>query len=166
MSYATRIENGRFWQDLLAIQLRTVITITVAIVTENKNKKNAILFVDDESIILMSMKSQVKQHFGEQFKYLTADSAMEAWEILKELEEEGKSVSVIISDWSMPGMNGDEFLRKVHKSYPNIEKVIITGFADQKSVENLNSEIGPITCLKKPWDEEELITTITQAIHD
>ncbi|WP_409035757.1 response regulator [Leptospira bandrabouensis] len=134
--------------------------------TEAKNKKNAILFVDDESIILLSMKSQVKQHFGERYKYLTAENANEAWELLQELEGEGKSVSIIISDWSMPGMNGDEFLRKVHKTYPQIEKVIITGFADQKSIEDLNSEIGPISCLKKPWDEEELISTISHAMHD
>ncbi|TGN03911.1 response regulator [Leptospira bandrabouensis] len=134
--------------------------------TGTKNKKNAILFVDDESIILLSMKSQVKQHFGERYKYLTAENANEAWELLQELEGEGKSVSIIISDWSMPGMNGDEFLRKVHKTYPQIEKVIITGFADQKSIEDLNSEIGPISCLKKPWDEEELISTISHAMHD
>nr|WP_275067129.1 response regulator [Leptospira bandrabouensis] len=138
----------------------------VVIETEAKNKKNAILFVDDESIILLSMKSQVKQHFGERYKYLTAENANEAWELLQELEGEGKSVSIIISDWSMPGMNGDEFLRKVHKTYPQIEKVIITGFADQKSIEDLNSEIGPISCLKKPWDEEELISTISHAMHD
>ncbi|MCW7459343.1 response regulator [Leptospira bandrabouensis] len=112
------------------------------------------------------MKSQVKQHFGERYKYLTAENANEAWELLQELEGEGKSVSIIISDWSMPGMNGDEFLRKVHKTYPQIEKVIITGFADQKSIEDLNSEIGPISCLKKPWDEEELISTISHAMHD
>ncbi|MCW7471429.1 response regulator [Leptospira kanakyensis] len=111
------------------------------------------------------MKSQVRQHFGEKYKYLTADNAKEAWDLLQELEEEGCSVSIIITDWSMPGMNGDEFLRKVHHSYPEIEKVIVTGFADQKSMEELNSEIGPIVCLKKPWDEEELITTISKAMH-
>lgn len=138
----------------------------MGIVTENKNTKNAILFVDDESIILMSMKSQVRQHFGEQYKYLTAENAREAWDLLLELEEEGSSVSIIISDWSMPGMNGDEFFRKVHHSYPNIEKVIVTGFADQKSIEDLNSEIGPIVFLKKPWDERELISTISHAMLD
>ncbi|WP_425270003.1 response regulator [Leptospira congkakensis] len=132
--------------------------------TETKNKKKAILFVDDETIILLSMKSQVRQHFGEKYKYLTADNAKEAWDLLKELEEEGCSVSIIISDWSMPGMNGDEFLRKVHYSYPEIEKVIVTGFADQKSIEDLDSEIGPITCLKKPWDEGELIAMISNAM--
>ncbi|TGK78492.1 response regulator [Leptospira noumeaensis] len=132
--------------------------------TETKNRKNAILFVDDETIILLSMKSQVRQRFGEKYKYLTADNAKEAWDLLQELEEEGSSVSVIITDWSMPGMNGDEFLRKVHQTYPEIEKVIVTGFADQKSMDELNLEIGPIVCLKKPWDEEELITTISKAM--
>ncbi|TGL73267.1 response regulator [Leptospira levettii] len=134
------------------------------ILTENKNWKKGILFVDDESIILLSMKSQVKHHFGERFKYLTAENANEAWDLIIELEEEGNSVAVIISDWSMPGMNGDEFLRKVHKRFPSIEKVIITGFADEKLVTALEKEIGLVTCLKKPWDEKELITAISQAI--
>ncbi|TGK83389.1 response regulator [Leptospira montravelensis] len=138
----------------------------MVIETETKSKKNTILFVDDESIILLSMKSQVKQHFGEKYKYLTADNAKEGWDILQELEGEGNSVSIIISDWSMPGMNGDEFLRKVHKSYPQIQKVIITGFADQKSLEELNQEIGPISCLKKPWDEVELISIISKAMQN
>lgn len=136
----------------------------VEILTEKKNGKKGILFVDDESIILMSMKSQVKHHFGERFKYLTADNAKEAWEIILELEEEGTSIAIIISDWSMPGMNGDEFLRKVHARFPSIEKVIITGFADEKLVKALGKEIGPITCLKKPWDEKELIAAIHHAI--
>ncbi|MGV3665422.1 MAG: response regulator [Leptospira bouyouniensis] len=134
------------------------------ILTEKKNGKKGILFVDDESIILLSMKSQVKHHFGERFKYLTAENAKEAWDLILELEEEGSSVAVIISDWAMPGMNGDEFLRKVHKRFPSIEKVIITGFAEEKLVEALTKEIGLITCLKKPWDEEELITAITHAV--
>lgn len=136
----------------------------MAVLTEKKNGKKAILFVDDESIILLSMKSQVKHHFGERFKYLTAENAKEAWDLIVEFEEEGNAVAVIISDWSMPGMNGDEFLRKVHKQFPSIEKVIITGFADETLVDALSKEIGLITCLKKPWDELELIAAINQAI--
>ncbi|TGL46842.1 response regulator [Leptospira kemamanensis] len=135
----------------------------MAVLTEKKNGKKAILFVDDESIILLSMKSQVKHHFGERFKYLTAENAKEAWDLIVEFEEEGNAVAVIISDWSMPGMNGDEFLRKVHKQFPSIEKVIITGFAEETLVDALDKEIGLITCLKKPWDEMELISAITQA---
>ncbi|EOQ87972.1 response regulator receiver domain protein [Leptospira yanagawae serovar Saopaulo str. Sao Paulo = ATCC 700523] len=110
------------------------------------------------------MKSQVKHHFGEQFKYLTAENAKEAWDLIVDFEEEGNSVAIIISDWSMPGMNGDEFLRKVHKQFPSIEKVIITGFAEETLVDALQKEIGLITCLKKPWDEKELIAAISQAI--
>ncbi|TGL66381.1 response regulator [Leptospira jelokensis] len=136
----------------------------MAVLTSQKKGKKAILFVDDESIILLSMKSQVKHHFGEQFKYLTAENAKEAWDLIVEFEEEGNSVAIIISDWSMPGMNGDEFLRKVHKQFPSIEKVIITGFAEETLVDALQKEIGLITCLKKPWDEKELIAAISQAI--
>ncbi|MDF3820194.1 response regulator [Leptospira sp. 96542] len=124
----------------------------------------AILFVDDEPIILLSMKSQVKQHFGDLYKYFTSESAHEAWELIGELVEEGITILVIISDWSMPGMNGDEFLRKVHSEFPQIEKVIVTGFADLKSIEALDSEIGLSSCLKKPWEENELISAISKAI--
>ncbi len=76
-----------------------------------------ILCVDDETVILESLQEQISRHFGKQFLYEAAESAEEALEILEDLTDEGVKIVVIVSDWLMPGMRGDEFLVKVHQLF-------------------------------------------------
>ena len=66
--------------------------------------KKAILCVDDEAIILLSVKQELQSHFRERFIYETALSAKEALVIIDELSAEGIVFILVISDWLMPGM--------------------------------------------------------------
>ncbi|EQA44272.1 response regulator receiver domain protein [Leptospira broomii serovar Hurstbridge str. 5399] len=101
---------------------------------------------------------------GDTYRYETALDASEAMQIIEELVTEGVKILIVISDWLMPNIKGDEFLRNVHQRYPEIQKIIITGHADIASVEALKKEINLYSYLKKPWDEKELVTTITSAL--
>jgi len=85
--------------------------------------KKAILCVDDEKTVLTSLKTQIKKQFGNHYTYEIAESADEAWEVIEELKEDGVEVMVIVTDWLMPRVKGDEFLIQVHDKYPNIVKV-------------------------------------------
>ena len=75
----------------------------------------AILCVDDEAIILESLREQLERAFGDQYIYEMAEGAEDAWEIIQELYGDGVRILVIISDWLMPGTKGDEFLVQVYK---------------------------------------------------
>ena len=79
--------------------------------------KPIILCIDDEKTILQSLRSQLRRQFGSKFSYEFAESAEEGLEVIEELSLEGAAndLQVIISDWLMPGMKGDEFLMKIHK---------------------------------------------------
>lgn len=72
-------------------------------------KNNAILCVDDEPIILIALKQELKKQFGNEFQYETAVNATEALEVVDDLAENGINVILILSDWRMPGIKGDEF---------------------------------------------------------
>jgi DNA-binding NtrC family response regulator len=125
-------------------------------------EKKIMLFVDDEKIILDSLKSQLKGHFGNSFLYETAENAQEAIEVIDELMGTGtKTIVIILSDWLMPGIKGDEFLIKVHKKYPNIVKIMLTGQADAKAIERSKREANLYKCIAKPWIENDLIDTIS-----
>ena len=89
--------------------------------------KPAILCVDDEKMILDSLKTQLKTNFGTRYLYEVAENAADAMEIIDELSEDGMDaiVIVIVSDWLMPGMKGDEFLIRIHEKYPNIVTVLL-----------------------------------------
>ena len=124
----------------------------------------AILCVDDETMILESLQEQISRHFGDQFLYEAAESAEEALEILEELHEEEVKIVVIVSDWLMPGMQGDEFLVQVHQQFPNITTIMLTGQADKSAIERAKREANLYCCIHKPWREEELLKIMTTAL--
>lgn len=86
-----------------------------------KNEPNAILCVDDEPIILISLVQELKRKLGHQFIFETAQDATEALEVIDDLVSKGTKIVLIVSDWLMPITNGDEFLIQVHK---NIQKFL------------------------------------------
>ncbi|MEM7757182.1 MAG: response regulator [Cyanobacteria bacterium P01_A01_bin.40] len=126
--------------------------------------ESAIICVDDEVIILDSLKKQLKRAFGDRFIYEVAENAAEAWEIIEELNEEGIEMIAIVSDWLMPGTKGDEFLIQIHHRFPNVVKVMLTGQADTEAIERAKEEANLHACLYKPWTESELTKIITTAI--
>ncbi|MEM7757045.1 MAG: response regulator [Cyanobacteria bacterium P01_A01_bin.40] len=127
--------------------------------------ESAILCVDDEVVILESLKEQLKRKFGDRFIYEVAESAAEAWEVIEELQEEEVKIIAIVSDWLMPGVKGDEFLIQIHQRFPNLVTVMLTGQADETAIERARKEANLHACLYKPWTEDELTKIITTAIN-
>ncbi len=128
--------------------------------------KQAILCVDDEQMVLQSLRTQLKNHFSDRFTYEIAENADEAWEVIEDLVYDGVSILLIVSDWLMPGIKGDEFLIEVHKKYPQICTFMLTGQADEDAIRNAKDNAGLHACLMKPWHEEELLAVITDAISE
>jgi len=126
--------------------------------------QKAILCVDDEAMILFVLKQQLKEYFGPEFIYETAESAEEANEILEDLKKQGIEVLLIISDWLMPGIKGDEFLTSVHKKYPNIGKIMITGQVDKEALDKTVQEAGLRACVLKPWNMDELLSIVEKSV--
>lgn len=126
--------------------------------------KPVILCVDDEMVVLNSLKIQLKNEFGNDYIYEVAESADEALEIIEEIEEDKSDILVIVSDWLMPGTKGDEFLINVHQKYPKVIKVLLTGQADEEAIERAKVEANLHGCLHKPWSGKELVETIKSGL--
>lgn len=126
--------------------------------------KPVILCVDDELMVLDSLKIQLKKIFKDSYIYEFAESAAEALEVIAELATERVKILVIVSDWLMPGIKGDEFLIKVHKQFPRIVKIMLTGQADDTAVQRAVACADLFRCLRKPWTEQELVETIEAAL--
>ena len=119
--------------------------------------KPTILCVDDDELILNSLKIQIKQNLQGACFVETALSAQDALEYLEEMAELGSRVIIVISDWIMPGMKGDEFLMKVHSYYPDTVKIMLTGQVEPSAVERSMKYAGLRQCIQKPWNCEELM---------
>lgn len=126
--------------------------------------KPYILCVDDDKTILMSLKAQLKYRLGSAFNYDVAESAEEAWEVIDELMANDEQIAVIISDWIMPEVKGDEFLIAVHAKHPNIIKLILTGHADEEAISKAKKYANLSGCLVKPWRVDELVEIIESAL--
>lgn len=117
--------------------------------------KHTILCVDDEQHNLDALRRTLRK----EYIILTALSGQEGLDLLKD-----NTVSLIISDQRMPNMSGVEFLEKSIAMYPDVVRIILTGFTD---VEDL---IGAINTgqvyryITKPWDPNDLKVTVKRAL--
>lgn len=123
-------------------------------------ERKAIICIDDEIIILNSLVEQLEKHFGDDYIYEQAESAEEAFELIEDLEDDEIEMAIVVCDWLMPGLKGDEFLLKMDLKYPKVVKILLTGQADEGLVYNLKQEADRFAVVQKPWDKDELVTTI------
>jgi DNA-binding NtrC family response regulator len=126
--------------------------------------QKALLLVDDEAILLLSLKSSLRLRFGAAYRYETAMDGVEGLERIDELVAEGVEVILVISDWLMPNMKGDEFLTLVHARHPGTHLIMLSGHTDESDMAKLSSEIELSAFLRKPWDPERLFEAVDQAL--
>jgi CheY-like chemotaxis protein len=129
-------------------------------------EKGVLLCVDDEVIVLTALKDQLRRAYGSDFVIDVAESAEEALELLDELSEQGHKVLVIVSDWLMPGMKGDEFLIQAHQRFPTVVKIMLSGQAEQSAVDRVRREAALHEFLAKPWNAAELVDSINLGLRD
>ncbi len=128
------------------------------------SQKAVIICVDDNQVVLTSLKSQLRREFGTTYEIETAESGEEAIEIFAEICDEGNEIPVVISDQIMPGMKGDEFLKKIYLKSKDTLSIMLTGQADAKAVGNAVNFANLYRYISKPWDEVDLNMTIREAI--
>ena len=124
--------------------------------------RRAILCVDDEAIILLSLVQELKTAFRDQFIYEKATNAKAAVEIIEDLVEEGMDLILVISDWLMPGVKGDEFLDCVCAKSPKIRAIMITGQADDEAISRVESKECVLSVIRKPWSPKALTNLIAE----
>lgn len=123
-----------------------------------------ILCVDDERMVLDSLRMQLATAFGTSYKYEGAEDAYEAFDLIEELDRDNVKVIVIISDWLMPGIKGDDFLISIHERFPKVIKILLTGQADSAAINRAKERANLHCCLFKPWSETQLRETIESAL--
>lgn len=122
----------------------------------SSTKLPVVMFVDDEPPVLKAM-----QRFARKFDWqiLIAQSGHEALLMMHDTH-----VDVVVSDMRMPGMSGDIFLAKVKESFPETLRILLTGHADVKSLENAINNAGIYNYINKPWDDHVLADVINGAL--
>ncbi|MDJ1178709.1 adenylate/guanylate cyclase domain-containing protein [Roseofilum sp. BLCC_M91] len=127
--------------------------------------KPVILCVDDEHFILDSLKRMLRREFGKAYQVELAESGGGALEIIHKCLEEDNEVVLVVSDYMMPRMKGDELLQKIHEICPKTIKIMLTGQADIEGMRNVVNYANLYRYLTKPWQIEDLRLTIREALN-
>ncbi|MBL8003429.1 MAG: response regulator [Flavobacteriales bacterium] len=127
------------------------------LVPNDPQPQPVVLYVDDDA----SNRQAFQAAFRRQFVVRTATGLEEAWAWL------GRGgIDVLITDQRMPGISGSELLALVRERYPQVKRMLMTGYADVQAVIDAVNRGGVSHYLSKPWDPAEVMQAVAKAHGD
>ncbi len=117
---------------------------------------HTILIVDDERDFLSSMRRLLRK---EPYSLLFAENGREALEVLQE-----NTVSLVLADYLMPGMDGVELLKEVRLRYPHVITIMLTALSEVDVAMSAVNEAGVYKFLLKPVEPYSLKLTLQRAL--
>jgi thioredoxin reductase (NADPH) len=92
--------------------------------------KPVIWTVDDDPDVLRAVERDLRRHYGDRYRVISADSGVSALEATKQLKLRNEPVALFLVDQRMPRMSGVEFLEKAIELYPDAKRALLTAYAD------------------------------------
>ncbi|HJW57600.1 MAG TPA: HD domain-containing phosphohydrolase [Burkholderiaceae bacterium] len=127
------------------------------LIPEAEGKRPArILCVDDEPNILTALR-RLFRPLG--YEILVAEGGESGLQIL-----ESTPVDIVISDMRMPGMDGTQFLECVRIRWPDTIRLLLTGYADVRSILGAINRGEIYRYITKPWDDNDIVLVVRHAL--
>ncbi len=122
----------------------------------NEEFKPTLLLVDDEENILKAIRRALRSI---NVNILMATSGKQGLELLSQ-----QPVNLIISDMRMPEMTGAEFLEQAAHKYPDIPRILMTGYSDMESTIQAINDGQISNYLPKPWNDNVLKSMVADGL--
>ena len=113
-----------------------------------------LLIVDDDN----NIRETLNDLLSEAHQCHTADRAEQALAYL-----EFESYDVVLTDMAMPGLSGDQILKRVQMQHPDTPVIVISGNSDEDTARNLLN-MGAFAYISKPFKLEEVESAVVRAI--
>src|SRR3954451_22842446 len=129
---------------------------------DERERKPAIVAVDDEPAVLAAVARDLRRGFGDRYRILRATSGTEALDLLKQIRARGGQVALLVADQRMPGLSGTDYLVKAREVVPEAKRVLLTPYADAEAAISAINDVALDYYLLKPWDppEEQLFPIV------
>ncbi len=118
-------------------------------------KSPEILYIDDEANNLISFKAT----FRYRYPVYTAVNTADAREILRA----NPDIRIVFCDQRMPGEMGIDFFHDIRHDFPRPIRILLTAYADMETVVDAVNKGHIFRFVRKPWLEEEIISSIEEA---
>ena len=130
--------------------------------------KPVIWTVDDDPDVLRAVERDLRRHYGDRYRVISADSGTSALEATKQLKLRNEPIALFLVDQRMPRMSGVEFLEKAIELYPEAKRALLTAYADTDAAIRAINKVHIDHYLMKPWDppEERLFGVVDDMLDD
>jgi thioredoxin reductase (NADPH) len=130
--------------------------------------KPVIWTIDDDPDVLRAVERDLRRHYGDRYRVISADSGVSALEGVKQLKLRNEAVALFLVDQRMPRMSGVEFLEKAIEFYPDSRRALLTAYADTDAAIRAINNVHIHHYLMKPWDppEERLYGVVDDLLDD
>jgi thioredoxin reductase (NADPH) len=130
--------------------------------------KPVLLSIDDDPEVLRAVERDLRRHYTDRFRVLSAGSGAEGLELLRRIALRNEEVALMLVDQRMPELTGVEFLNSAREIVPNAKRVLLTAYADTEAAITAINEVGLDHYLMKPWHppEERLYPVLDDLLGD
>ena len=120
-----------------------------------------VLIVDDDEVLIETATDTLTS-LGVRAE--TASGGMQALELLRHQEENGKKYRVVIVDWKMPDMNGVETVRRIRSEIAENVPILMISAYDWSDIEDQAREAGVNGFISKPLFRSKLYSKINEML--
>ena len=124
-----------------------------------KHKNWTIAFVEDEILISLALRAQLKKKYGDALTYQVYKDFLIAEKSIEVLFNSNQKI-ILISDYNIGGKLADDFFTIINTKYPSIIKILISAHENPGI---LQRDLNIFKFIKKPWTEREIIDTLEKA---
>jgi CheY-like chemotaxis protein len=117
-------------------------------------RKPCVLLVDDDAIVRDVLRLSLEDA-GYQVHAVAGGAAAFAW------AAQGAQVDIVVSDLTMPAVDGLTVIRKLQERQPNLPAILLTGYAGDGAALALGGAVsGSFSLLRKPVSGAQLVDRI------
>jgi len=123
----------------------------------SSNSKASVLIVDDEEIVITSVRAYLELETDfEIYGFTNPERAVQ--------HMENNLVDIAVSDYLMPRISGIQFLSRAKQIQPEASRVLLTGHADKQSAIQAINQVSLYQYVEKPWENAQLLLIIQNGI--
>lgn len=117
-------------------------------------EKPRVLYLDDDQSNLVTFRAS----FRSEFEVFTSCNPVEAYNMINE-----QGIEIVITDHNMPSMSGVEFLESISFDYPNVQRILLTGYSELVPVMEAVNKGKVFRILTKPFNMKEIKQMVVEA---
>lgn len=123
---------------------------------ESGQRRAVVLYVDDDRANLLAFRAIAEPTY----EVVVARSGDEALQLIAQSAD----IAVLMADQRMPGMSGIDLCERVQASHPDIVRMLVTAYSDLTAAIAAINRGHVSRYLNKPWNAEELLATLLDAV--